>query len=65
MTLTGDNGLLTRTTSAKAKTEQAGIMENIQLRIEIIYEWRGCYQRNCLEPDNYMLELNLQMPKRN
>ena len=31
MTLTGDNGLLTRTTSAKAKTEQAGIMENIRL----------------------------------
>ena len=31
VTLTGDNGLLNRTTSAKEKTEQAGIMENIKL----------------------------------
>ena len=31
MTLAGDNGLLNRTTSAKEKTEQAGIMENIRL----------------------------------
>ena len=31
MTLAGDNGLLNRTTSAKEKTEQAGIMENIKL----------------------------------
>ena len=31
MTLAGGNGLLNRTTSAKEKTEQAGIMENIKL----------------------------------
>jgi len=31
MTLAGDNGLLNRTTSAKEKTEQAGVMENIKL----------------------------------
>ena len=31
MTLTGDNGLLNRTTAAKKKTEEAGIMEQIRL----------------------------------
>ena len=31
MTLTGDNGLLTRTTTAKQKTEEAGVIENIRL----------------------------------
>ena len=31
MTLTGDNGLLTRTTTAKKKTEEAGVIENIRL----------------------------------
>lgn len=31
MVLTGDNGLLNRTTSAKENTEQAGIIENIRL----------------------------------
>ena len=31
MTLAGDNGLLNRTTKAKQKTEEAGIMENIKL----------------------------------
>ncbi len=34
MTLAGDNGLLTRTTTAKQKTEQAGIMENIKLAFQ-------------------------------
>ena len=29
--LTGDNGLLTRTTTAKQKTEEAGVIENIRL----------------------------------
>ena len=31
MTLIGENGLLNRTVSAKQKTEQAGVMENIKL----------------------------------
>ena len=31
MTLAGDNGLLTRTTTAKQKTEEAGVIENIRL----------------------------------
>ena len=31
VTLAGDNGLLTRTTTAKQKTEEAGVIENIRL----------------------------------
>ena len=34
VTLTGDNGLLNRTTTAKQKTEEAGIMENIKLAFQ-------------------------------
>lgn len=36
VTLTGDNGLLTRTTTAKQKTEVAGIQEELQTAIEAL-----------------------------
>ena len=36
MTLAGDNGLLTRTTTAKQKTEEAGVQEELQTAIEAL-----------------------------